>query len=68
MKIPSYEVKVDPVKNKLDKEMITKNQNNISNKVNEYNENVVDADAEDILNSLDMQPKFFPSLPRDTFE
>ena len=48
--------------------MITENQNNISDKINEYNENVVDADAEDILNSLDMQPKFFPSLPRDTFE
>lgn len=28
----------------------------------------VDADAETLLNSLDMQSKFFPSLPRDTFE
>jgi hypothetical protein len=28
----------------------------------------VDADAEAILNSLNMQSKFFPSLPRDTFE
>lgn len=28
----------------------------------------VDADAEALLNSLNMQSKFFPSLPRDTFE
>ena len=68
MKIPGDDVKVNPAKNKLHEEMITKNQNNIYDKINKYNENVVDADAEDILNSLDMQPKFFPSLPRDTFE
>ena len=68
MKFPGDEVKVDPAKNKLDEEMITENQNNIFDKTNEYKENVVDVDAEDILNSLDMQPKFFPSLPRDTFE
>ena len=45
LKIRGDDVKVDPAKNKLDEEMITENQNNIFDKINEYNENVVDADA-----------------------
>lgn len=51
LKIPGDDVKMDPAKDELDEEMITENQNNISEKITEDNENLVDATEKAVENA-----------------